>query len=566
MTVRNGVQHTDRDKDSEPLIRILKGRKNAIAEAYLKSSQSKNAIYCITGKELSESYKPFLQLANSKIQNGGSVRILTDISHDSDVYGAVSELLTIGVQIRHSSSPYARRCVIYDAIAFFSVSNTPRLTPSNVERLDPDDLWIASTDIDVVEIAKKQFESQWAGGVDALERMSNLKSGEIEENTLIVKDNQKAMELYKFIAATTSQEAMWILPSAKSVLRVKAAGILDILVSAAMKGASVRILCPQDDSNSNLIKDLVNLTPTLEIKNFESRTTTLLIVNRRLLFTSELRNNDTDDIHEALSMSVYSNSKPTVQSHITLFEALWRQEEAYEQLAAAYRIKEDFISIAAHELRTPILPIFLAAESLQKAFEKHGSNEQSEGVKIIVRNVNRLKNLINNVLDATRVENKSFILNRKRVEMSQFIRTIIADETIKLSRDSEVRIEFQDSLPAGFQSSFDKERLGQVIHNLIDNAIKFTSAGSVTITAGLAEEDDHDVVTIAVKDAGKGIDPEIFDKLFTRFTTKSINKAGTGLGLYVSRAIVEAHDGTITAKNSEEGGATFTIRLPHRLD
>lgn len=383
----------------------------------------------------------------------------------------------------------------------------------------------------------------------------------VNEQTLLIRDGQKALELYKSIAATTEKEALWILPSARALIRVRDAGILDILVSVATRGASVRMLCPVDSGNSRLVKDFENLTPTLEVRASEPGPTTLLIVDKRLMFTSELRNDSTDSTKDAICNSMYSSSIPTIQSHLTLFDLLWRQKEIIAELTSAAEIKKDFINVAAHELRTPILPILLSAESLQEGVETEDRKELAEKIAIIVRNAKRLRSLVNNILDAARIENKSFILRKEDNDVARFIQTIVADGSFKLSFDSPVSMEFHNELPIGFRFSFDKERIGQVLTNLIDNAIKFTKSGKVTITAAIVEGERK--ISISVRDSGLGIDPMIMDRLFTKFATKSTFQSGTGLGLFISKTIVEQHGGSISAMNNKDGGATFTVLLPH---
>jgi signal transduction histidine kinase len=107
----------------------------------------------------------------------------------------------------------------------------------------------------------------------------------------------------------------------------------------------------------------------------------------------------------------------------------------------------------------------------------------------------------------------------------------------------------------------DKGRIFQVLSNLIDNAIKFTPNGSIKVTTEIINENGKKEALVSIKDSGKGIDPEIAQKLFSKFVTKSFS--GTGLGLFISKSIIEAHDGRIWAENNADGkGATFTFTLP----
>jgi signal transduction histidine kinase len=154
------------------------------------------------------------------------------------------------------------------------------------------------------------------------------------------------------------------------------------------------------------------------------------------------------------------------------------------------------------------------------------------------------------------------MLKREQVNVNHMILNIARDyendvENTKL----EVRVHKEDIFIEA-----DRERLNQVISNLLNNAVKFTKEGSISIILekkeGEAEGDNSSVVVISVKDTGTGIDPEIFPRLFSKFATKS--QTGTGLGLFISKSIIEAHGGKIWAENNREGkpGATFSFTLP----
>jgi two-component system, OmpR family, sensor histidine kinase VicK len=193
-------------------------------------------------------------------------------------------------------------------------------------------------------------------------------------------------------------------------------------------------------------------------------------------------------------------------------------------------------------------------------------NKQKELIDIIARNARRLQRLTEDILDVTRIEGKTLKLNKQNFVLVEIIREMVEDYTTHI-RNSNRNIIITFSSSKELESTHilaDQNRIKQVISNLIDNAIKFTEEGTITVTT--ENEVRHDNITVRVKDAGRGIDPEIAPKLFTKFATKS--EKGTGLGLYICKGIIEAHGGRIWAKNNSDingtngGGATFSFSLP----
>lgn len=222
------------------------------------------------------------------------------------------------------------------------------------------------------------------------------------------------------------------------------------------------------------------------------------------------------------------------------------------------RLKEEFINIAAHELRTPILPIILTSEDLADEIDA----DKSDKVNIILRNAKRLKKLTDDILDVSRIESNTFKLNKSRVNIVALVQDTICDAHSRIPPGQKANINFQSKLPEKYEIMVDREKIQQVMTNLINNAIDFTDSGTITV---ILQENagPTNYVEIKVIDAGKGIDESVKDKLFHKFVTKSNKAKGTGLGLYLSKAIVEAHGGKIRAENNKDGkGATFAFTLP----
>ncbi len=261
------------------------------------------------------------------------------------------------------------------------------------------------------------------------------------------------------------------------------------------------------------------------------------------------------------------------QESITLSKELALAYQKIEQQNQTYTA---FINIAAHELRTPSQAILGCAGS---AKSDPAYKEDKQGyLHVIYRNAFRLDKLIKNILDVTRIEGNTLQLDKQRFNLNEVLLSVIEDaQTQILANNSKIKLSV--SLDESSTSSAedekhdgpifveaDKERITQVLYNLLDNAIKFSEEGIISVVVerkrnNKDNDDAKEVIEISVKDAGSGIHPEIMPKLFSKFASRSFS--GTGLGLYISKGIVEAHGGKIWAENNKDGrGATFMFALP----
>src|ERR687897_2603374 len=225
---------------------------------------------------------------------------------------------------------------------------------------------------------------------------------------------------------------------------------------------------------------------------------------------------------------------------------------------------DEFINIAAHELRTPIQPILGLSEIVRSRLD----GEQREYMDVVMRNARRLQRLTQNILDVTKIESHSLHLNKESIDLNDMISTIVKENARQIEKTaSEHNLKLIH--PTSNKSIIiqaDRERLNQVISNLLANAIKFTKEGTISISEQkrVGHENGMQEVIVIVNDNGSGIDAKVMAKLFSKFATKS--EQGTGLGLYISKNIIEAHGGKIWAKNNSDGkgGATFTFSLPYQ--
>ncbi len=232
---------------------------------------------------------------------------------------------------------------------------------------------------------------------------------------------------------------------------------------------------------------------------------------------------------------------------------------ANEQLKNQDQMQREFINVAAHELRTPIQPVLALSDILRSKIK---DNEQVELLDVILRNVKRLQRLSQVILDVTMIESHSLKLNKHAIDLNDLILNIIQDQNIIHQSDGKVKLQYEtDAKGKEGKQIFveaDRERITQVIWNLLTNAMKFTKDGTITVSTRVTGRE----VMVTVRDTGEGIDPKIQPRLFSKFATSSIQ--GTGLGLYISKSIVEAHGGSMWAENKSDrsGGATFYFSLP----
>src|SRR5215469_8191399 len=262
-----------------------------------------------------------------------------------------------------------------------------------------------------------------------------------------------------------------------------------------------------------------------------------------------------------------------VLSYISIFENLWLQTELYdqiressirlqqanEQLIAHDKMQKEFINIAAHELKTPIQPILGITQLLRSQIK---DVKQQELLEITIRNAKRLQRLSNDILDVTKIEGSSLELNEEDFNLNDVVINVIND--ITLSRDflKKERLTLSYNPDRDFRVKADKGRIPQVISNLLNNAIEFTVEGTILVSVEKNKiSNDNEIIIVSVKDSGHGIDQSILPRLFTKFASKSYK--GTGLGLFISKGIIEAHGGKIWGENNPDGkGAIFYFSLP----
>jgi signal transduction histidine kinase len=236
-------------------------------------------------------------------------------------------------------------------------------------------------------------------------------------------------------------------------------------------------------------------------------------------------------------------------------------EAANDQLKVHDTIQKEFINIAAHEFRTPLQPILGLSELVRN---KINDKEEKELLDVVIKNTKRLKNLTESILDITRFESNTVHLHKEEFNLDELIQTIITEFKNSLTDSKKIKFEYKNNNIDPLIVYADKNRISQVISNLINNSIKFIKKeGTIFIDIENRKRNGNninEIVLVKIKDTGSGIDNEILPNLFRKFTTKSFR--GTGLGLYICKSIIEAHGGKIWAENNDDGiGATLSFYL-----
>jgi len=412
--------------------------------------------------------------------------------------------------------------------------------------------------------------------------------------TEVIQNPLTTQTLFINLVTSAKHEVLLLLPTINAFFREERIGIIQLLKQGTIeRGVNVKILVPADRV---IEKNLGNMTAlegkegikrkmdfdfrsmNTSTKEIPVNTVTIVVVDKKESLVFEKKDDSKENFVEALGLATYSDSKPTVMSYFLIFESLWKQVALYEQLKVHERMQQDFINIAAHELITPIQSIVGYFELLQQDYNLINDSNRStqDSLDALGRNVIRLKNLTNDILDVSRIETGTLRLNKEKINLNDKIKNVVKDisNTNLQVGQKGLSIQFlNDKNNEGIEYyvNADKLRVFQVLSNLINNAVKFTDMnGVISISLNKTESltsgnnntvEKNEDVFIRIKDDGSGIDPEVQSKLFSKFAPKS--DIGTGLGLFIAKSIIEAHGGKIFAENNRDGkGATFTFTLP----
>ncbi|MDE1763468.1 MAG: HAMP domain-containing histidine kinase [Thaumarchaeota archaeon] len=233
-------------------------------------------------------------------------------------------------------------------------------------------------------------------------------------------------------------------------------------------------------------------------------------------------------------------------------------QKTNEKLRKLNVLKDEFISEASHELKSPLNPIYGFVE-----LAKCGDIDKEEALAGIVKQAHQIEEVANKMLDLGKIDNNRLHLSIERFNLAKLVSDI--SEATRTNLDENVSIEMDS--PVDLEVEADRIRIGQVIRNILNNSVKFTPRGGIFITLSLNGANAQ----VRISDTGIGIHPDVLPKMFDKFVTKSHRKEnldGNGLGLYMCKGIIIAHSGEINAYNNPKGGATvfFSIPLTHGMN
>jgi two-component system, OmpR family, sensor histidine kinase VicK len=430
---------------------------------------------------------------------------------------------------------------------------------------------------EIVEQQHSIFETLWNKSIPAEDTVKEIEQGIEPEFFEVIADSQKAAEIYLNLAKSLEKEGLLLFADSRAIIRAERLGVLDYLVKASsQRHAVIKIICPLDESNSEIVKQISQKAPDIKILNGGSSQSGLFVADEKEFLRFDLKDPKAADFSQAIGFIVHSNSKSSVSSSRSMFELIWNEHiqyqkiKEYEKQKEADKLKDEFVKIAAHELRTPIQPILGLSNVLLSRNLDPAEHDRLLGV--VIRNAKRLQRLADSLLDVTRIESNSLKLNKEKININDVIIDVIEDYRDQIGKSDSQKLAYEPIVYENNKEDIiveaDRERVTQVISNLLSNAIKFTKdiKGGEDRVIGIdakkmKKNQEEEYVAVSVKDSGTGIDPEILPRLFERFASKSFS--GTGLGLFISKSIVESHGGRIWAENNSDGrGSTFTFRLP----
>ena len=380
----------------------------------------------------------------------------------------------------------------------------------------------------------------WNKAIPFQVRVKEIEEGITPESIEIIVDTKEALEAEYRLLKSAKKEVQMIFSTVNTfLLQERQLGITHMLSNLSKQGVRVRVLTPMDNNVKELVSNLkkqqeqeelyeknqsskndnnVDIRTAIDIQEIapsSSINAKIIVVDKQDSLAMEIKDGIKDDLYDTIGLSTLSNSKSTVASYYAIFENLSKQNQLYKQLKDAYQkventnaIQQEFINVAAHELRTPIQSILGYTELL---LEDETDDRIKQALFAILHNSERLQKLASDILNIARIESNRFQLDKKLLNLNSSISNIVKDygkrqkqhkamEIIELTSNikadnndnknkdakiMETKLVFQSKVKEG-EDIFveaDEERLTQVIDNILDNAFKFTDAeGSIAVT------------------------------------------------------------------------------------
>lgn len=577
--------------------------KGEIAEKIKYFLENSNEVLSCSGSGgLRLGYDKFLDsgreiMARSRRAEHKGIKLLTAPLNKGTVE-LVKVLMDLGIEVREIKNMPPMS---------FSVSDKEvHATIDKMERGELAQSVLISNEPVYVNHFRSIFEELWKDGTDPKTKFASIEKGTDFGEIRVIPSASRAAELYLDLERNAQKEIILMYPTSNAFLRQYKLGAAKLAKEAAHeRDVKVRILMPKHQSTEELVQSLTNkeeqeknspasnskgIHDNIDVRYIEQAMldshATILVVDKKISLVMEIRDDSRTTFNEAIGLSTYSDSKAGVLSYLSLVENLWVQTELYqeikdantkleianerleaanEQLKVHDKMQQDFINIAAHELRTPIQPILGLSQILRT---KSIDTQSIDSLDIVIRNAVRLQHLTEDILDVQKIESNTLQLNKEYLDLNTLISNLVDDYRSQLEREkkgngAELSLQYDLDRSKPIFVDADRDRIVRVIHNFLDNSVKFTKEGTIVVMVREAEgqQQQPDKVIITVKDTGKGIDLDILPRLFSKFVTKSYQ--GTGLGLYICKGIIEAHGGKVWAENNLDGkGARFSFSIP----
>jgi two-component system, OmpR family, sensor histidine kinase VicK len=530
--------------EGEEFTRVYYGGETVIDTVLQFLKKSNNIIYACVDQtrpsltiDIVKLRKAFLDVK----KRGVKLLYVTEITKDNLSY--CKQLLTLVDELKHLDGIKGN----------FYISESGYLAPATFhEKGKPASQIIYSNVKELIEHQRYVFDTFWDKAISAEQRIMEIEEEREPDFYEVITDNEKASQILIDLAQSVKKEALFFLPNDKAMLRLDRMGLIDYTIKASQNGAIVKIICPLSNENDHIVKRISERAPQIQVLNGNNSPYGMYIVDNERFLRAELRQPGAEKFSDAIGLVVYSNRRITVDSFKSIFELLWNERTLVEELKRTDIMQREFINIASHEMKTPTQAIMGFSEMLEQHPDRR--KEMTEAIK---RNAKRLHKLTNDILDVSRIESQNLRLNKEKVNINEKISNAVNDIKNQIRNPDKLQIVFLN-LKEPLYVEADKIRLYQVIANLLSNAIKFSKEGTISIKAQLK---DNNEIAIIVKDPGAGIDIDVMPRLFTKFATRS--DVGTGLGLYISKNIIDAHGGRMWAANNPDGkGATFGFSLP----
>jgi nitrogen-specific signal transduction histidine kinase len=557
---------------------VIYGRENTIKRTLEDFSRVRKKLDCCVdsvGATVNTSTKPVKRAFLDLKKRGIKIRFITEITANNIKY--CRELIEIADEVRHLDGIKGNF-----ALTEFSYAGVATL-----QEAQPLPTQIISTVRAFVEQQQFFFDMLWNKSIPAVQRINEIEYGIEREINETLQNSTDILRLFCRLIESAKKEILWI---TSNLHNEYASSNIDLLKSMRKIAPSQKhfklnvLLDPHSNGLRNqneflkLLKDCkINYEIRFLEKELQSHVS-ILIIDHKFMLSSALRSDSTlkkNNYNTSKSIATYTNNEPTVLSYVNIFEALWKQSELYQlikesnvRLQQFNEAQKEFIDTAAHELRNPILPILNLSISLQEEQYFVKDKQIAEMLEIIVRNAKKLQKLTEELLDIAKIENQLLDLHLEHYNIVEQVNEIVSD--------------FKSQQPIGGKNNrqsstihfivgnhrlknlilyADKTRIGQVIVNLLSNAVKFIGhkkPKEISIRIDIVNKKD---LIVKITNTGNGIDPKVMPKLFKKFGKSS--NTGTGLGLFISKGIIEAHNGRIWAKNEVDGlGASFTFSIP----